>query len=417
MRAWAEAERAELRRARLRISLLVGVAISLMIAFVGGIAYVVMEQGQKSLVARELRYNAEFGVPGTAPRCAWVFTLRGGELDLGVLDVPHGFPLHDDLAAVRASGAPVERAVAANGTEYLVLTRSGRDGAAVQAVFDTRYQLADRRHLLQALGIAQLAGLVAAALVGLGVSRRTVAPLAEALARQRRFVTDASHELRTPIARAYTRAQVLVRLAAAHDLPDDHRDSLGKLAESIRGLGDVVDDLLLSARLRRELDGRPVDLAAVADAAVTGEGDRAAERRIRLAVDRPAEPVVVTGVETALRRAVDELLANAVRHTPEGGRIDVRVGSGAGYAVVEVADTGEGFAPADADRIFERFRHGAGEQRFGVGLALVREIVTSHGGAVEAAGNPGRGARFTLFLPMAGASPRSVPPRVATACP
>ncbi len=417
MRAWAEAERAELRRARLRVSLLVGVAITLMIAFVGGIAYAVMAQGQKSMVSRELRYNAKFGVPGTAPRCAWVFTLRDGVLDLGPLDVPRGFPVHDDISAVRSSGSAIERSVVGNDTEYLVLTQPGSGGATVQAVFDTRYQLADRRHLLQALGVAQIAGLVAAALVGLGVSRRTVAPLAEALARQRRFVTDASHELRTPIARAYTRAQVLVRLAAAADLPDDHRDSLDKLAKSIRGLGDVVDDLLLSARLSRELDGRPVDLAEVADAAVSGEEERAAERRIVLTVERPAGPVVVVGVQTALRRAVDELLANAVRHTPEGGRIDVRVGARAGQAVVEVADTGKGFDPASGERLFERFRHGAGEKRFGLGLALVREIVTSHGGAVEAVGHPGRGARFTLRLPLAEHDSPVVPTQVATACP
>ncbi|KOV86789.1 hypothetical protein ADL03_08135 [Nocardia sp. NRRL S-836] len=406
-----------MRRARLRISLLVGVALTLMIAFVGGIAYSVMAQAQQSLVSRELRYNVRFGVPGTAPRCAWVFSLRDGVLDVGLLDVPRGFPVNDDIAAVRTSGSTIERSVVANDTEYLVLTQPGPDGATVQAVFDTRYQLADRRHLLRALGIAQVCGLLAAALVGLGVSRRTVAPLAEALARQRRFVTDASHELRTPIARAYTRAQVLVRLAAAADLPGDHRDSLDELARSIRGLGDVVDDLLLSARLSRELDGRPVELAEIAAAAVSGEADRAAERRIALGFEHPAGPVVVVGVETALRRAVDELLANAVRHTPEGGRIDVRVGSRAGYAAVEVADTGKGFDPAMGERLFERFQHGAGEKRFGLGLALVREIVTSHGGAVEAVGHPGRGARFTLLLPMAGQQPREVATQAVTACP
>ncbi|MFC3893987.1 sensor histidine kinase [Lentzea rhizosphaerae] len=396
MRTWAEAERAEVRRARLRVSVLVGLAITLMIAFVGGIAYVVMVHAQETQVARELRYNARYGVPDVAPRCAWVFTLRDGVLDEGTLKVPDGFPLRADLDAVRSTGAAVSRDVSANGTSYMVLTAAGSDNAVVQAVFDMRYLLADRWHLLLALGIAQVAGLIAAALIGLGVSRRAVGPLAEALARQRRFVTDASHELRTPIARAYLRAQLL-----AADLPEDQRGDLDALARSIRGLADVVDDLLLSAQLSQGSAGAPVDLAAIASAAVVGETERAVERRISLDLEDGGGPVVVVGVETALRRAVDELLANAVRHTPEGGRIAVRLRAGAGWVELEVADTGSGFEQSEAERLFERFQRGA-QGRFGVGLALVREIVAGHGGTVRAVGHPGRGARFILRLPVAG---------------
>jgi two-component system, OmpR family, sensor kinase len=413
--SWADVERAEVRRARLRISLLVGLAITVMIAFVGAIAYVVMVHAQETQVTRELRYNARFGVPGVAPRCAWVFVLADGVLDQGVLEVPAGFPLRGDLDEVRASGTAVERDVSANGTGYMVLTAPGADGTTVQSVFDMRYQLDDRRHLLQALGIALIAGLLVAALIGLGVGRRTVGPLARALARQRRFVTDASHELRTPIARAHLRAQLL---SAAADLPDGHRDNLDALARSIRGLADVVDDLLLSAQLNREFDGTPVDLAAVASSAVAAESERAAERRIALTVEHAGGPLVVSGVETALRRAVDELLTNAVRHTPEGGRISVRARSGAGHVELVVADTGEGFEPLEADRLFDRFHHGRGEKRFGLGLALVREIVTGHGGTVEAAGHPGQGARFTLRLPLADrASPSPLREKITTACP
>jgi signal transduction histidine kinase len=407
-RSWAEAERAVVRRAGLRVGVLVGLAITVLVAFVGGIAYAVMVHAQESQVRRELRYGAEYGTPSTPPGCTWLFTLTGGEvLDGGVPRVPEGFPLRADLDAVAATGRTIERAIDRNGTRYLVLTLPGDGEGAVQALFDTRYQIADRRHLVLALWIAELCGLLAAVVTGLVVGRRAVAPLAEALARQRRFVTDASHELRTPIARAYTRVQLLARRAAAARLPDDHRAGLDRLAGSIRGLGDVVDDLLLSARLSDDtagLDGRPVDLAAVAEAAVAAEGERADERRITLGVERPAGPLVVVGVETALRRAVDELLANAVRHTPEGGRVDVRLARGRGGVVeLTVADTGEGFDPVEAERLFDRFHRGPGgsERRFGLGLALLREVVTGHGGTVEATGHPGRGARFTLRLPPA----------------
>ncbi|MEV6236022.1 HAMP domain-containing sensor histidine kinase [Lentzea sp. NPDC051838] len=410
MSSWGDAERAEVRRARLRVSVLVGLAITVMVTFVGAIAYVVMVHAQESQVTRELQYNARFGVPGIAPKCAWVFVLEDGVVDLGPLEVPAGFPLRDDLNA----GGPISRDVSANGTKYMVLTAPGSNGTVVQSVFDMRYLLADRTHLVQALGIALVAGLLVAAFIGLSVGRRTVRPLAEALARQQRFVADASHELRTPIARAYLRAQLL---QAATDLPDGHRDNLDALARSIRGLGDVVDDLLLSAQLSGRSAGQAVDLVAVADAAVRGESERAAERGIVLAVERARVPLVVNGIETALRRAVDELLANAVRHTPEGGRISVRVRSVAGQVELTVADTGEGFEPRDAERLFERFQHGQGEKRFGLGLALVREIVTGHGGTVEAVGHPGRGARFTLRLPTAGQTPSALREKIASACP
>ncbi|MEV8437892.1 HAMP domain-containing sensor histidine kinase [Actinosynnema sp. NPDC051121] len=416
-RSWAEAERAVVRRARLRIGVLVGLAITVLITFVGGIAYAVMVHAQVAQVKRELWYNATFGAPSTPPGCTWLFILEDGVLDDGLLKVPPGFPLRDDLDAVRASGGTIERELDLNGTEYLVRTQPGAGDSTVQAVFDTRYQLADRRHLLLALAIAEAGGLLAAALLGLCVGRGTVAPLAEALARQRRFVTDASHELRTPIARAYTRAQLLARWAKAADLPDDHRAGLDKLASTIRGLGDVVDDLLLSARLTRQgLDGRAVDLAAVAESAVATEDVRAVERRITLAVDRPPGPMTVIGVETALRRAVDELLANAVRHTPEGGRIDVRLGLRGGYVELTVADTGEGFDQEEAEHLFDRFHRGTGgaERRFGLGLALLREVVTSHGGTVAAVGHPGQGARFTLRLPAADPGPDLASGRVIT---
>lgn len=405
-RSWAEAERAVVRRARLRVSVLVALAITLLVAFVGAIAYLVMSHAQEAQAKRELWYNATFGAPSTPPGCTWLFILDDGGLDDGLLQTPLGFPLHEDMHEVRASGRTVSRDLELNGTRYLVLTQRGAGDRVAQAVFDMRYQLADRRHLLLALAIAEVGGLLAAAVLGLCVGRGTVAPLAEALARQRRFVTDASHELRTPIARAYTRAQVLARRARAADLPDDHRDSLDQLATTIRGLGEVVDDLLLSARLSRQSegpDGRSVDLAAVAEVAVATEEERAAERRITLTVERPAGPLVVVGVETALRRAVDELLANAVRHTPEGGRIDVRLLLRDGQVELTVADTGEGFDQVEAARLFDRFHRGPGapERRFGLGLALLREIVTGHGGTVEAVGHPGEGARFTLRLPAA----------------
>ncbi|GAA2673596.1 MULTISPECIES: HAMP domain-containing sensor histidine kinase [Actinosynnema] len=400
-RSWTEAERAIVLRARLRVSALVALAITGLVALIGGTAYAVLERAQGEQVRRELRHGVEHGPPSGS---TWLFTGAGTELGAGT--PPRGFPLRDDLARVRADGGEVERTVAANGTEYLVLTRADQGGEVVQAVFDARHQLADRRYLLAALAVGEACALVAAAATGVLVGREAVAPLAEALTRQRRFVADASHELRTPIARARLRAQLLARKAEAEGLPPEHRAGLDRLIGTIGGLGDVVDDLLRSALLT-EQSGRAVDLAALARDAVAAEVDRAAERRIALSARLPSGPLVVTGVETALLRAVAELLANAVRHTPPGGRVDVGLARAGGVAELTVADTGEGFDPVAADRLFDRHHRGpgGGEQGFGLGLALVREVVVGHGGAVGAVGAPGRGARFTVRLPLAESAP------------
>ena len=112
----------------------------------------------------------------------------------------------------------------------------------------------------------------------------------------------------------------------------------------------------------------------------------------------------VPGIESALRRVLGELLNNALAHLPDGGSIGVTVlDPGDGTAQVVVADTGAGFDPADAERIFDRFHRGAGagDRRYGLGLALLREVVTSHGGTITADAHPGAGASFTVRLPTA----------------
>ncbi|GGP75075.1 sensor histidine kinase [Saccharothrix coeruleofusca] len=396
--SWAQAERAAVRRAGVKVGALTGLVITAVVALVGCIAYGVLVHRQDDRVWRELRYNAERGDPAAPPPCTWLFTL-----DDAPARGPAGFPLREDLEAVRASRSAVERTVERDGTSYAVRTQP-RGGGAVQAVADLRYQLADRRFLLAALAVGELVGLLAAVVTGVVVGRRAVAPLAEALAKQRRFITDASHELRTPVARAYTRVQVLSRRAVAAALPVEHLAGLDRLAGSIRRFGEIIDDLLLSARLTADpadADRGPVDLAEVAESAVAAEAERAAERQLTLTVDRPDGPLLVRGVDSALRRAVGELLANAVGHTPPGGRVALSMGRAGGVVALTVADTGDGFDPAWADRLFDRFHRGpgAGERRYGLGLALLREVVTSHGGTVEAVGHPGRGAEFTIRLP------------------
>ncbi|WP_241562667.1 sensor histidine kinase [Streptomyces hoynatensis] len=398
-----EAERAAVRRARLRIAVFTSAIITLLVAVVGGVAGTVMTHAQHEQVWRELRYDAARGGLSSPSGCTWLYAPGVTPLTYA----PAGFPLRADLERVRRTHEAAERTVRRDGTVYLVRTQIRVDGTLVQAVFDMRFQLADRRHLWYALGVAEVVGLIAAAAAGAVLGRLAVSPLAEALARQRRFVTDASHELRTPVTQVYTRAQLLSRQAAAQELPAQHRDGLSRLVGSAGRLGEVLDDLLLSASLAagpaRPPERRPVDLLALARSVVEEEADRTRDGGLTVVVDGPPPPLLVDGIESALRRAVGELLSNAIRHTPAGGRIEVALARAGGAVELTVTDTGPGFDAAEASRLFERFHSGGSSGRYGLGLALLREVITHHGGTVAAAGRPGRGARFTVRLPESGA--------------
>ncbi|WP_329009023.1 HAMP domain-containing histidine kinase [Micromonospora rifamycinica] len=397
-------EQAMVRRARLRIGLLVGLAIGGLLLTAGGISYAVLVRSQEAQIQRELAWGTSHATIAGPPACSWIFQYDGVRVDTGVNPPPPGFPLSAALRTVADTGDVHIDTVTRNGTTYHVRTEARDGGIVVQAVFDARFQLSDRRHLLLAFALAATVGLLVAVLTGALVGRRAVAPLAEALTRQRRFIADASHELRTPIAQVHIRAQVMARRARTGGSAANLAD-LDRLIGGTRRLGEIVDDLLLSAQLAAAPADRrtdpPVDLTALVGAAVAAETERAAERRITLAVDMPTEPLPVPGVESALRRVAGELLANALAHTPPGGRIDVSLRAAGDYAEFVVADTGDGFDQADARRIFDRFHRGAGagEHRFGLGLALLQEVVTSHRGTIEAQGRPHQGAVFTVRLP------------------
>lgn len=403
------------RRARLRIGSLVGLVIAALLGLVGAISYTVMLQSQERQIDGELAWGITHGTIAGPPACSWIFTFDGADVDTGVAPPPRGFPLQDALREVAATGVTQDARVVQDRTVYHV--RTARQGdTVVQAVFDARFQLADRRHLLMAFAIAAAAGAVAAVVSGVVVGRQAVAPLAEALHRQRRFVADASHELRTPIAQVHARAQLLRRRARPDD--DAQARDLDRLVATTRRLGEIVDELLLSARLAASDDDagvRPdstdVDVARLVEDAVSADAARAAARGISLTALADGGLPRVRGVESALRRVVTELVANALSHTPPGGDVIVSAVAGdQGRAVeVVVTDSGHGFDATDTERMFDRFHRGGqdGDRRFGLGLALLREVVTSHGGTIRAVSRPGEGATFAVRLP---GVPRSAAP-------
>jgi signal transduction histidine kinase len=275
-----------------------------------------------------------------------------------------------------------------------------RDGRRMVAALDTRYRSSETDRLGTSLVVAGAVGIAAAVLVGWLIGTRAVRPLGTALALQRRFVADASHELRTPLTVLHTRAQLLARRA---DVDPRTREELGNLVDDARVLADIVSDLLLSAEMQHRPERREeVDLVTLGRQVVDSFAAAAEQAGTALVVDAPDGPVVVSGVPVALRRAVNALVDNALSHTDRDGTVTVRVAWRGSDAEIAVIDTGEGFDPAEVDALTERFARGArstDRHRFGLGLALVREIVQAHDGILTLDGRPGAGATATIILP------------------
>ena len=219
--------------------------------------------------------------------------------------------------------------------------------------------------------------------------------------RLRRFVADASHELRTPIAAVRAHAELYQRRG---DKAGDARPVMAKIELESTRLARLVDDLLLLARLDegRPMATQPVDLGALAADAVDAARTVDPTRAYGLTIDGSVE---VRGDRDRLRQVLDNLLTNVQMHTPVGSEATVTVRAVGRDALVEVADRGAGLGEADQERIFERFfRADASRTRAsggaGLGLSIVAAIVTAHGGTVAAAPRPGGGMVFSARLPL-----------------
>jgi two-component system OmpR family sensor kinase len=226
-------------------------------------------------------------------------------------------------------------------------------------------------------------------------------------ARLRRFVADASHDLRTPLTSIRGYAELLRKGAFTEE--DDRRRALRRVEHEAERMAVLVDDLLLLARLDQ---GRPVVMAQielrplVADAVAAA---RAADSSHPITLDAPYG-VLVEGDAHGLRQAVDNLVRNAVEHTPTGTPVTVAIGSTPTAVRVSVSDTGPGVRADQLDRVFERFfqadaaRTGRGT---GLGLSIVVAIAEAHGGRAWVESVEGEGATFIVELPLHESESRS----------
>ena len=218
--------------------------------------------------------------------------------------------------------------------------------------------------------------------------------------RMRRFVADASHELRTPLTSVRGLAEYGLQQGEAADRAELLR-LMDLIAREAGRMGRLVDDLLLLARFDagRPLDRRPVDLASIAAEAVQQARIVAPGRPVTLAA---AEPVIVAADAERLRQIIDNLIGNAIQHTPPGSPVTVIVASEPGRGLLTVADRGPGLTPEQASHVFDRFyRADAARTRggAGLGLAIAASLAAAHGGELTVDTQPGRGAAFQLRVP------------------
>ncbi len=231
------------------------------------------------------------------------------------------------------------------------------------------------------------------------------------------FLATVSHELRTPLNAIMGWARMLASMQLS---PDRAKHAIMIIERNATALAALIEDLLDVSRIvagTLHLAPQPVDLLAVTQAALEAVQPLALAKQVEIRFLRERAVIgPITGDPARLQQVLWNLLANAIKFTPEGGRVDLFIHPSKDHVEIGVTDTGQGISPEFLPHVFERFRqaqspptrrHGG----LGVGLAIVRQLVELHGGTVRAASEgPGRGATFVVSLPVAhGGVPGPVP--------
>jgi PAS domain S-box-containing protein len=250
--------------------------------------------------------------------------------------------------------------------------------------------------------------------------QRLAAELAETDRRKTEFLATLAHELRNPLAPISNGLQ-LMRIASADA---QAREKAREMMErQLSHMVHLVDDLLDIARIssgKVDLKKARVDLSAVLDSAVESSMPLISAGEHQFTVQVAQEKLELTADPVRIGQIVSNLLNNAAKYTPRGGRIELSAGRDGQDAVISVADTGIGIAPDALPNVFEMFTQvGRGPDRsqggLGIGLALVRRLVDLHAGSVTAeSAGPGQGSRFTVRLPLASRSAAEPPATMST---
>jgi signal transduction histidine kinase len=384
--------------------------------YVGALALFLLALGTAvyQLEEHQLRTNVDHGLHVTAGRVEAKFEKGGIDAaSATTYGASYNVSYSDGSGApARSNGTPSNRpsvlAAIAHGSDMRTIERHG----VTQRIYSKRLtpslvvQVArsmepeeDALHGLLAFMLFGVAGSLAVAAVGgWFVAGKSLAPVAAAFERQQVFVADASHELRTPLAVIRANAEFLQQ-----EQPESE-EAAEILAETDR-LAALVDSLLALARGQRgtAADSR-LDLGELVSASAQSMQPLATDRKVALDV-ATATGLEVSGNPDQLRQLVLILVDNALRYTPEGGRVRVDAHRNDGTAVVAVSDTGIGIDRSALKHVFERF-YRADEARnradggAGLGLSIAEQLVSDHGGRISAESVPGRGSTFTVSLPL-----------------
>jgi heavy metal sensor kinase len=335
-----------------------------------------------------------------SPRGPWRVTARSGRAEGYRYVVAVGAPLDEAIEQWRTLlkacliGIPLALFFAVGGGLWLgrhglrPLTSMAAEAQAITAkTLDRRLTVPPATRELQQLAAS---------------FNRVLDRLGSALSTQRRFMADASHELRTPISIMRTAADVTLSQPARDE--GEYREALAAVAQQASRLTRLVDDMLVLARA--DGGGYPmvvarVDLAALVNDCVRELGARAEENAI--AVRTSVEPATVNGDEALLRRMFSNLLGNALTYTPRGGAVHVSLAREGDGVVLRVADTGPGIPAEDRERVFERFVRldpARGPGGAGLGLAIARWVAEAHGGGVRIVSSGSDGSTFAATLPV-----------------
>ena len=257
--------------------------------------------------------------------------------------------------------------------------------------------------------------------------RRVEAERTAALVRERdanrlkdEFLATLSHELRTPLNAVLGWTRVL---RAAHVEPATHARALESIERNARAQARLIEDLLEVSRIvtgKLRIQVRPVDLAALVDAAVEVVQPAAMAKKITLDVTITVRPAMTSGDPDRLQQVVWNVLSNAVKFTPAEGAVTVRLERTHGYRL-RISDSGPGIEPRFLPHVFEAFRQADGTSSrehggLGLGLAIAKQLVELHGGTIAAhSGGRGTGATFEIFLPSIVPAPAAEAPREAIA--
>jgi signal transduction histidine kinase len=226
------------------------------------------------------------------------------------------------------------------------------------------------------------------------------------LENQRAFVANASHELRTPLTSVKLRIEAL-RDGAAQD-PEVGPKFMAEVESEVDRLGKMVNDLLDLSRIEADLESHAraeVDLVQLAEEARDAFSVRAGRAAVSIAVESPPQPITVQGNESQLRRLIDNLLDNAIKYTPGGGKVLLKISEADGDVKLSVQDSGVGIPPEELPKIFDRFYRGESpplhtiqRESSGLGLSIAHSIIRAHGGDIVAESQQGNGTTISVVF-------------------